>query len=100
MRSRLVVLSMLFSVAALAGAMTVKVWVFGTGVATEADRSSAMSEALDSATQQANAMCTGVVTTTEPTGNFCINSTDGDGNTQYSCTAMVKALCEIQGRGR
>ena len=46
------------------------------------------------------AMCTGVVTTTEPTGNFCINSTDGDENAQYSCTAMVKALCEIQGRRR
>jgi hypothetical protein len=100
MRHKLLVLPVVLSVVTLAAAITVRVWVFGTGSATEPDRSSAMSEATDQATQQANATCTGVVVTNETTGSFCTTSSDDDGTTQYACTAMVKALCEIQGRGR
>lgn len=100
MRKKLLVLSAVLSAVTLAGALTVRVWVFGSGSSTESDRGSAISEAVDQATQQANATCVGVVVTSETTGSFCTSSSDDDGNTQYSCTAMVKALCEIQGRGR
>jgi hypothetical protein len=101
MRKRLLVLPVVLSVALLAEAITVRVWVYGSGSSTESDRSSAISEATDQATEQANATCTGVVVTSETTGSFCSTiSNDEDGTTQYACTAMVKALCEIQGRGR
>lgn len=95
MRKKLLVISAVLSAVTLAGAMSVRVWVFGSGSASESDKGSAMSEAVDQATQQANAICTGVVVTTETTGNFCTSSSDGDGNAQYSCTAMVKALCQV-----
>jgi flagellar basal body-associated protein FliL len=101
MRKKLLVLPVVLSVVMLVGAITVRVWVYGSGSSTESDRSSAMSEAIDQATQQANAICTGVVVTNETTGSFCTTTgNDEDGTTQYACTAMVKALCEIQGRGR
>lgn len=95
MRKKLLVISAVLSAVTLAGAMTVQVWVFGSGSASESDRGSAMSEAVDQATQQANATCVGMVVTTETTGSFCTTSSDGDGNTQYSCTAMVKSLCQV-----
>ncbi len=95
MRNKLLVISAGLSAVTLAAAMSVQVWVFGSGSATESDRGSAMSEAVDQATQQANAICTGVVVTTETTGSFCTTSDDGNGNMQYSCTAMVKSLCQV-----
>ena len=99
MRTKLLVAAVLLSAVMLAGAVTIRIWVFGSGSSTESDRGSAMSEAVDQATQQTNALCVGVVVTTEPTGSFCTTSgSDEDGTTQYACTAMVKALCEIQGR--
>ena len=100
MRKNIWVLSVLLSGVTLAGAITVRVWVFGSGSGSELDRNSAMSEAVDQATQQANAICTGAVVNTETTASFCTTYNNDDGTTQYNCTAMVKSLCEIQGRGR
>jgi hypothetical protein len=54
-----------------------------------------MSEGVELATQQTNALCTGVVVTTETTGSFCSECSDADGNVQYSCTAVVKAPCQL-----
>jgi hypothetical protein len=100
MRKNLLVLSTVLLTVTFAGAITVRVWVFGFGNASEPDRGSAISEAIDQATQSANATCLGVVQTTETTGSFCTTSSNEDGSTQYSCTASVKSLCELQGRGR
>jgi|HubBroStandDraft_5_1064220.scaffolds.fasta_scaffold31804_2 hypothetical protein len=99
MRNKLLVIPVILSMALSASAITIRLWVSGMGSATESDRSSAMSEATDQATEQANATCTGVVLTSETTGSFCSANSDENG-TQYSCTATVKALCEIQGRAR
>jgi hypothetical protein len=97
MRYKLLVLPVVLSMVLSARAITVRLWVSGIGNATESDRSTALSEATDQATQQANATCTGEVLNTETTGSFCSTNTDENG-TQYSCIATVKALCEIRGR--
>lgn len=78
-----------------AEARTITIWVNGGGVATEADRDSAVSEATDSATQEANAICTGTVTTVEKTSTLCFG---GDGENPYVCTVFVKAACQITGK--
>lgn len=82
------------SVIGIAGARTITIWVNGGGVATESDRDSAVSEATDSATQEANAICTGTVTTVEKTSTLCFG---GDDN-PYVCTVFVKAACQITGK--
>lgn len=82
------------SVIGIAEARTITIWVNGGGVATESDRDSAVSEATDSATQEANAICTGTVTTVEKTSTLCFG---GDDN-PYVCTVFVKAACQITGK--
>ncbi len=75
---------------------SVRVWVFGMpGAATESDKQSAMSEAADRATENANGMCTGSVVNTSVTSNICFHTgNDDDGN--WICTASAKAFCEIR----
>ena len=92
-RSVLVSLAML-SVPALAGRT---IYVTGSATATESDRSSADSEALDQATTQANALCIGNVISTSKTMDTCFKIGDGD-NAQYTCSVMVRAACELPGR--
>lgn len=79
----------------VAEARTITIWVDGGGVATEKDRDSAVSEATDNATQQANAICTGTVVDVEKTSTLCFA---GDGDTPYVCTVFVKAACQMTGK--
>ncbi len=72
-------------------------WLSGSGTATESDRGSADSEALDQATNQVNATCTGEVQTVEKTGDNCI-TLGSEGNQTYTCIVLVKAKCVINGR--
>ncbi len=72
-------------------------WLSGSGTATESDRSSADSEALDQATTQVNSICTGEVQTVEKTGDNCI-TLGGEGSQTFTCIVLVKAKCVIGGR--
>lgn len=83
------------SVIGIAEARTITIWVNGSGMATEPDRASAVSEASDYATQQANAICTGTVVNVEPTSTLCFG---GDNDSPYVCTVFVKAACQITGK--
>jgi hypothetical protein len=80
------------SIIGIAEARTFNFWVNGSGMATESDRDSAVSEASDNATQQVNAICPGTVTTVEKTGTMCL----GGGDNPYVCTVFVKANCQTQ----
>ena len=86
-----------FSIAAPAQRRSVIIWVSGSGSATESDRGQADSEALDQATSQVNAICTGTVETVEKTGDNCISIGDGD-SPSYTCLVQVKGKCVINGR--
>jgi hypothetical protein len=55
-----------------------------------------MSEAADQTTQQTDECdVRSVVVRYETTGSFCTTSNDGDGNVQYSRTAIGNSLCEV-----
>lgn len=95
MKKRLLtIVALAASVVGLAEARTMTMWVFGSGTAQEDDRDSAMSEATDNATQQANAVCIGTVVNVEKTGNTCF----GGGDNPYTCMVFVKAACQVQVR--
>jgi len=90
------ILTMVALVASVVGAAEARnfvYWVNGSGMATEPDRASAVSEATDNATQQANAICTGTVMNVEPTGTLCFGGTD---DSPYVCTVFVKAACQVR----
>lgn len=72
-----------------------RTWVFGTGQATAQDRFDAEQQANDTATDQANAICTGRVETVEKTSTICLPM-GSDDNRSYSCSVSVKALCVIR----
>jgi len=93
-RKILTMVALAASVIGIAEARTITIWVNGSGMATEGDRDSAVSEASDNATQQANAICTGTVVNVEKTSTLCFG---GDGN-PYVCTVFVKAACQITGK--
>jgi len=78
----------------IAQARDITLWVTGSGTAQEADQASAVSEATQAATEQANAICIGVVEVVEPTGTSCF----GGGDSPYSCVVVVKAECQIHTR--
>lgn len=75
----------------------IAIWVTGSGSATENDRGSADSEALDQATNQVNAECVGEIDTVEKTSDSCVTF-DGDSSTSYACSVTVKAKCVVRGR--
>lgn len=87
----LTIICLAASLMAVAEAAGITIWTFGGGTAQEADRASAVSEATDQATQQANAVCTGTVVNVETTGTTCF----GGGDSPYTCTVFVKAACRI-----
>ena len=87
----LTIICLAASVFAVAEAATITIWTFGGGTAQEDDRDAAVSEALDQATQQANAACMGTVVNVEKTGTTCF----GGGDSPYTCTVFVKAACKI-----
>lgn len=80
------------SVIGAAEARSITIWVNGSGMATESDRDSAVSEATDNATQQANAICTGTVLNVEKTATLCFGGSDDN---PFVCTVFVKAACQI-----
>jgi hypothetical protein len=95
MKKRLLtIVAVAASLMAVAEARTITTWVFGSATAQEDDRDSAVSEATDQATQQANAICTGTVVAREKTGTTCF----GGGDSPYTCMVFVKAACQIQVR--
>ena len=75
----------------------VTLWLTGSGTATESDRGSADSEALDQATTQVNSICTGEIETVEKTGDNCI-PIGGEGNQTFTCIVIVRGKCVINGR--
>ena len=91
-KSILTLVALAASVIGIAEARTITFWVSASGMATEGDRDSAVSEASDNAAQQANAICTGTVTTVEKTSTLCF----GGGDNPYVCTVFVKAACQAQ----
>ena len=76
---------------------TVTLWLTGAGTATESDRGSADSEALDQATTQVNASCTGEIEVVEKTGDNCI-TIGSEGSSSYTCMVFVRGKCVINGR--
>lgn len=95
MKKRLLtIVAVAASLIAVAEGRTITTWVFGGGTAQEDDRDTAVSEATDQATQQANAICIGTVVTVEKTGTSCF----GGGDSPYTCMVFVKAACQIQVR--
>lgn len=95
MRKRiLTIVALAASIIGVAEARTITIWVSGGGTASESDRDSAVSEATESATEQANAICTGTVVDVEKTGTLCF----GGGDNPYVCTVFVKAACQITAR--
>jgi len=71
-------------------AREVRLWFTGIGNATEQDRDAAENEALESATEQLNAMCPGTITLVERTSTGCFQVGDN-----YSCLVTVKGQCDI-----
>jgi hypothetical protein len=93
MKKRMIATAVLAaSLMGVAEARIMTFFVNGSGMATESDRDTAVSEATDNATQQANAICTGVVTNVEKTGTMCVGGTD---DIPYVCTVFVKAACQV-----
>ncbi len=88
----LTIAALLASTIGIAEAREITLWVSGSGSAQESDRASAVSEATEAATEQANALCVGEVVTVEPTGTSCLG---GDGDIPFTCLAFVKAECRI-----
>jgi hypothetical protein len=83
------------SIIGFAEARNITMWVSGSGTAQERDRQSAVNEATDTATEQANAVCIGEVVRVEKTGTSCFG---GDGDSPYTCMVFVKAECQIHTR--
>ena len=83
------------SIIGVAEAGNITMWVTGSGTAQERDRQSAVSQASDTATEQANAVCIGEVVRVERTGTSCLG---GDGDSPYTCMVFVKAECRIHTR--
>lgn len=80
---------------------TLVTYTFGTGSATEPDRSQAVDEATQSAQNWANSACIGTVTNTNTTSSNCFTTgSDEDNNIQCACTVSLKARCETEYRGR
>ncbi len=93
MKKRILTIAALLSLTiGIAEAKIFIYWVTGSGTAQENDRSAAVSEATDTATQQANAICTGEVGTVETTGTSCFGGGD---NNPYTCLVFVKAECRV-----
>jgi len=93
MKKRILIFAaLLASTFAIAEARELTLWVTGGGTAQESDRASAVSEATQTATEQANATCIGEVVAVEPTGTSCFG---GDGDSPYTCMVFVKAECRI-----
>jgi hypothetical protein len=90
----LTIVALAASVIGSAEARTINMWVFGSGTAQEDERESAVDEATDNATQQANAVCVGTVVDVVKTGTTCF----GGGDNPYTCMVFVKAACQIQAR--
>jgi hypothetical protein len=90
-RNLLIIAALLASTVGIAGAREITLWVSGAGTAQESDRTSAVSEATETATEQANAVCIGEVVNVEPTGTSCF----GGGDSPYTCMVFVKAQCRI-----
>ena len=90
----LTIVALVASVVGTAEARTFNMWVFGSGTAQSDDRESAVSEATDNATQQANAVCIGTVVDVVKTGTTCF----GGGDNPYTCMVFVKAACQVQSR--
>jgi hypothetical protein len=78
----LTIAALIASAIGMAEARSITMWVTGSGTAQASDRASAVSEATDTATQQANAVCIGEVVTVEKTGTTCFG---GDGDSPYTC---------------
>jgi hypothetical protein len=88
----LTIAALLASTIGVAEARELTIWITGGGTAQESDRGSAVSEATEQATEQANATCIGEVVNVEPTGTSCFG---GDGDSPYTCMVFVKAECRI-----
>jgi hypothetical protein len=88
----LTIAALVASIVGVAEARELTLWVTGSGSAQESDRASAVSEATEAATEQANAVCIGEVVMVEPTGTSCLG---GDGDVPYTCLVFVKAECHI-----
>jgi len=74
-------------------------WLSGSGSATENDRGSADSEALNQATSQVNAECVGEVEIVETTSDNCVTlGGGGDTPPSYSCVVLVKGKCVVHRR--
>ena len=86
--------ALIASVIGVAEARPMTLWVFGSGTAQGDDRMSAISDATDTATQQANAACFGTVVDVVKTGTTCF----GGGDNPYTCMVFVKAACQLQTR--
>jgi hypothetical protein len=92
-RKILVITAAMMSVIGVASAAaSYRFWVFGAGSAQDADRQSASSQAYDSAVDQVNAACAGVVVNVERTSAACFG---GDGDSPYTCMVTAKGLCQI-----
>jgi hypothetical protein len=88
----LTIAALVASAIGIAEARELTMWVSGSGTAQESDRASAVSEARETATEQANAVCIGEVVNVEATGTSCLG---GDGDSPYTCMVFVKAECRI-----
>ena len=93
MKKKVLLATIALSVCLIAEARPFRFWVFASGNAQDSNRDSAVSEAYDNATQQANAICTGTIIQTERTGTSCLGGSDG---VDYTCMVFVKGLCEVQ----
>jgi len=91
----LTVVALAASFIGAAEARNITIWVTGSGTATESDRGSAVDEATEQASEQANAICIGTVVNVERTGTTCFG---GDDDNPYTCMVFVKAACQLQGR--
>jgi len=78
----------------VAAARPLVIVVMGSGTATEPDRGSADSEALDQAQSNANMLCTGTVISTAKVSDTCLTIGDQD-TSQYVCNVMVRAQCQL-----
>ena len=91
----LTIAALLASIVAVGEARSITMWVTGSGTAQERDRQSAVNQATDTTTEQANAVCIGEVVRVEKTGTSCFG---GDGDSPYTCMVFVKAECRLHTR--
>lgn len=98
MKSKVVMaIALAFLLISAAYAVQLRIPVVGMGRATEADKSSADSEAYNAAQVSANNLCAGTIENNnyERTYESCLPQTDDDGNTTWTCAINVKAICVI-----